>query len=77
MQVFSKCGYHWSDPGMLLKHPLTQFGKALELLEEQRAKEYQKIAVVGVEEFVPGQERSTVQHLSTFRPSYFRSMGRD
>ena len=35
-----------------MKHPLALFSKALELLEKEKAKEYHKIAVVRVEEFL-------------------------
>ena len=51
---------------MLVKHPLTQFSKALELLEKLTAKEYQKIAVVRAEKFLQvmkGQWYNIYQHL--------------
>ena len=51
---------------MLVKHPLTQFNKVLELLEKQTAKEYHKIAVVRVKEFLQvmkGQQYNLYQHL--------------
>ena len=55
-------------------HPLTPVSKALELLENQTAKGYHKIAVVRAGEYLKDNERSTKQPLSTFRPSCFRSI---
>ena len=49
---FFKVWHHWSDPDMLVKYTLTQFSKALELLEKQTAKKYHQIAVVRAEEFL-------------------------
>ena len=61
LQVFSPSKY-----GMHVKHLLTQFSKALELLEKQTAKEYHKIAVVWAEEFLQvmrGQQYNIYQYL--------------
>ena len=41
-----------SDPGVLVKSPLTNFQKALELLDKHTKKLYHKAAVVDYEEFV-------------------------
>ena len=49
-----------------MKHPLTLYSKALELLEKQTAKEYHKIAEVRAEEFfqvMKGQQYNIYQHL--------------
>ena len=49
-----------------MKHPLAQLSKALELLEKETAEEYQKVAVVRVEEFLQvmkGQQYNINQHL--------------
>ena len=51
---------------MLVKHPLTQINKALELLGKQTAKEYHKIAVERAEEFLQvmkSQQYNIYQHL--------------
>lgn len=47
-----KCGYHSSEPGLLVHCPLTQFGKALELLRKHSEKEHHKLAVVRSDAFV-------------------------
>ena len=44
-----------------MKHPVIQFSKALELVEKQTAKVYQKISVVRAEEFL--QVRKTVLYV--------------
>lgn len=42
----SGLGYHGSDPGVLVNHPLTAFTKALELLHKHADKQYHKDVVI-------------------------------
>ena len=44
-------GYHGSSPGVFVSHPLTIFGKALELLRKHAEKDYHEEGVVRCEEF--------------------------
>ena len=46
---FAQSGYHGSDPGILVSHPMTTFTKALELLCKHAVKSYHKEAVVRVD----------------------------
>ena len=48
----AKCGYHSSEPGLLVQRPLTKFGKALELLRKHSEKEHHKLAVVRSDGFI-------------------------
>ena len=50
--MFARCGYRGSEPGILVQHPLTHFGKALEMMHKHSEKEYHKLAVVRSDEFV-------------------------
>ena len=50
--LFARCGYHGSEPGILVQCPLTHFGKALEIMHKHSEKEYHKLAVVRSDEFV-------------------------
>ena len=50
--LFATSGHHGSDPGMLLRHPLVSFSKALELLSKHTTKDHHKAAVVQANEFV-------------------------
>ena len=49
---FASSGYRGSDPGVLVSHPLTTFGKALELLCKHANKDYHKTAVIRSEQFL-------------------------
>ena len=49
--LFAPCGYHWSNPGVLVTRPLTNFKKALEMLHNHTDKEHHKVAIVRAEEF--------------------------
>ena len=50
--LFAQSGYHGSDPGILVSHPLTMFTKALELFHKHANKGYHKEAVVRADKFV-------------------------
>ena len=50
--LFSTCGYHGSDPGVLVSRPLTTFTKALKLLRKHVDKAYHKEAVVKADKFL-------------------------
>ena len=50
--LFASCGYHRSDPGILVRRPLISFPKALELFHKHKAKDYHKTAVVRADEFL-------------------------
>ena len=59
--LFSRRDNFRSDPGVLVKTPLTKFKKALELFDKHQAKSYHKTAVVKLEEFtkvMSGQQQS-------------------
>lgn len=63
----STAGYRWSNPGILVSHPLVAFKKAIERLHKHTNKEHHKIAVVQVEEFkkcMTGQQPSIYQKLN-------------
>ena len=49
--LFASTGYHGSDPGILVQHPLVSFSKALELLTRHIYKAYHKSAIVRADEF--------------------------
>ena len=48
---FASTGYHGSDPGILVQHPLVSFSKALQLLTKHTYKAYHKLAIVRADEF--------------------------
>ena len=50
--LFATSGYRGSDPGVLVSHPLTTFGKALESLHKHADKGHHKTAVIRSEEFL-------------------------
>ena len=55
-----------SDPGVLVQRPLTNFTKALELLDKHTAKSYHKAAIVRYDDFVKvmrGQQPNIRQRL--------------
>ena len=64
--LFSRGGNLRSDPGILVQRPLTNFTKALELLDKHTAKSYHKTAVVRFDDFVKvmrGQQPNICQRL--------------
>ena len=64
---FATFGYHHSNPGVLVRRPLTSFAKALELLRKHTAKDYHKTAVVRADEFlkVMSNQQPDIRHRIT------------
>ena len=60
-----------------MKYPLAQFSKALELLERQTAKRIPQNGNGKGRGIFQVMKNQTVQHLLTFRPSCFISIGRN
>ena len=50
--LFGRSENFCSDPGVLVKSPLTKFKNALELLNKHSDRSYHKTAVVRMDEFV-------------------------
>ena len=69
-------GNGYSDPGVLVQSPLTQFSKALELLRKHSAKEYHQIAIVSSEAFLRvanNEQPSIQQHVNKVRADQISS----
>ena len=49
--LFASGGYHGSDPGILVRRPLTSFAKALEAFRKHAARSHHKFAVVRADDF--------------------------
>ena len=65
--LFTPAGYHGSNTGILVSHPLTLFKKALETSRKNADKEHHKSAIVRAEEFkrkMSGQQPNIQQRLS-------------
>ncbi len=61
--VLFATGYRAQDPGILVSRPLRNFGKALELLNKHRAKDYHAGAIARCQEFedVMDQEKPNIR----------------
>ena len=65
--LFSRSGSLRADPGVLVSNPLTNFRKALELLDKHGGKEYHKVALVKMDAFLKvmtGQQQSICVQLN-------------
>ena len=49
--LFASGGYHGSDPGILVRRPLTSFAKALEAFRKHAATAHHKFAIVRADDF--------------------------